>query len=175
MYPRRWLLSIALFAALVALVAVTGTPSAWAASPSPSPLLQTVPDVTGTIPNPKDPKNLQNWTGDRVQVNFRANGTELDLEACQLFINGAEQPLSAPASMVPAVSRATSSVLFRWDTAYPAGSYEFRAVLVTTTGEQVEYSWSFGSEGEAGAGSLVSFKVMQDWFWFIARGAVITV
>ena len=40
---------------------------------------------------------------------------------------------------------------------------------------QVEYSWGFGSEGEAGAGKLVSFQVMKDWFWFIAKGGIVTV
>ena len=45
---------------------------------------------------------------------------------------------------MPAVSRDTSSLRFKWDTAYLAGDYQFRAVLVTTTGEEVSRKMSFG-------------------------------
>ena len=170
---RRWFANVAFLAAMFALMVAAVVPATHAATPSPT--AGGTPEITGTIPNPKDPKGLQNWTGDQVVVNYKANGTELDLEACKLYINDLEQPLSAPPNIVPAVSRATSSLRYKWDTPYPAGNYEFRAVLVTTAGEEVEYTWSFGSEGEAGAGALVSFQVMRDWFGFIAQGAIITV
>jgi polar amino acid transport system permease protein len=165
--------SVALFAAVLALVVASLTPIALAQSPSPAP--EGTPVVKGTIPNPQDPKGIQNWTGDKVQVNFEPNGAELDLEQCKIFINGVEQALSQPPFIVPAVSRATSTLEYQLAEKYGAGDYEFRALLVTTTGEQVEYTWSFGSEGEAGSGSLVNFQVMQDWFWYIARGGVVTV
>ena len=63
------------------------------------------------------------WTGDQVQVNFEPNGAELDLTQCKLFINNQEQALSGPPRILPAVSRATSTLQFSWDTAYPEGDY----------------------------------------------------
>ncbi len=173
LHRRPWLANIALLVAMLALMVAAVVPATHAATPSPT--AGGTPEITGTIPNPKDPKGLQNWTGDQVVVNYKANGAELDLEACTLYVNDILQPLGAPPNIVPAVSRATSSLRYKWDTPYKQGNYEFRAVLVTTTGEEVEYSWSFGSKGEAGAGALVSFQVMRDWFGFIAQGAIITV
>ncbi len=173
LHRRPWLANVALLAAMLALMVAAVVPATHAATPSPT--AGGTPEITGTIPNPKDPKGLQNWTGDQVVVNYKANGAELDLEACTLYVNDILQPLGAPPNIVPAVSRATSSLRYKWDSPYKEGNYEFRAVLVTTTGEEVEHSWSFGSKGEAGAGSLVSFQVMRDWFGFIAQGAIITV
>jgi polar amino acid transport system permease protein len=171
---KRLYRSIALFAALLALVVTALTPVALAQENEASPPTG-VPEVTGVIPNPDDPKGVETWTGTQVIINYEPNGAELDFEQCQLFINGEEQQLSRPPSQVPAISRATSGLQFRWDTKYEAGSYDFRAVLVTTTGETVEYTWSFDSQGEAGAGRLFSFDVMRTWFRFIAEGAINTV
>ena len=47
--------------------------------------------------------------------------------------------------------------------------------LVTTEGVTVTHEWGFGSTGSAGSGGLISFQVMKDWFWFIARGGIVTV
>lgn len=175
MHRRRGIASIALLAALLALVVTALTPVALAASPSPAPAPEGTPIVTGTIPNPKDPKGIKNWTGDTVQVNFKPNGAELDLASCQLFIDGRQEQLSKEPSIVPAVSRATSTLQFDLEVTHEAGDYAFKAVLVTKDGQQVEYSWDFYSEGEAGAGSLISTRVMKDWFWYIAEGAIATV
>jgi polar amino acid transport system permease protein len=171
---RRLYRSVALFAATLALVTTALTPVALGqdtvASPAPG-----TPVVTGVIPNPDDPKGVENWTGNQVIINYEPNGAEIDFEQCQLFINGEEQPLSRPPSAVPAISRATSGLQFKWDTKYPKGDYDFRVLLPTTTGETVEYTWSFASKGEAGAGKLFSFDVMRTWFRFIAEGAINTV
>jgi len=171
---RRLYLSVALLAALLVLAVPALAPVALGqettASPAPG-----LPEVTGVIPNPDDPKGVDTWTGTQVIVNYEANGAELAYEQCQLFINGEEQPLSRPPSEVPAISRATSGIQFKWNTQYPKGDYDFRVVLVTTTGETVEYTWSFASEGQAGAGQLFSFDVMRTWFRFIAEGAINTV
>jgi polar amino acid transport system permease protein len=175
-HRRRWFASIALFAALLALTMAALVPGAFAQIPSPGGAPTGTPEITGTIPNPNDPKGLENWTGNRVLVNYRANGAELDLEACRIFIDGSEEELSAPPNIVPAVSRATSTLQFRLAETYPAGDYVFRVLLVTTTGEEVEHTWAFGSRGAAGASAgLVSTEVMRDWFWYIAEGAVATV
>ena len=167
--------ALALVAILVALAVLSFAPLALASSASPSPAADGTPVVTGTIPNPDDPKGLKGWTGDQVQVNFDPNGAELDLTKCTLFINNQEQKLNGPPRILPAVSRATSTLQFSWDTAYPEGDYAFKVDLVTTTGIIVTHEWSFGSTGSAGSGSLVSFQVMKDWFWFIARGGIVTV
>ena len=83
--------------------------------------------------------------------------------------------LAGIALIVPAVSRATSTLEFPLAAKHKAGKYAFKVILVTTDGQHVEYSWDFLSEGEAGSGSLVSVRVMREWFWFIAEGAVVTV
>lgn len=171
---RRLYRSVALLAATLAVVVTALTPAALAQETAASPAPGT-PAITGVIPNPDDPKGVETWTGTQVIVNYEANGSELDYEQCQLFINGQEQVLSRPPSEVPAISRATSGIQFKWDTEYPQGDYDFRVVLVTTTGETVEYEWSFASEGQAGAGELFSLDVMRTWFRFIAEGAINTV
>ena len=175
MHKRHRFVSVALFAAVLALVLAALTPLALAAE-SPSPAAeQGTPVVTGTIPNPDDPRGLKGWTGDQVQVNFEANGAELDLPLCKLYINDLEQALGAEPRIVPAVSRATSTLQFVWDEAYPEGDYTFKVDLVTTDGVTVTHEWGFESTGSAGSGSLINFQVMKDWFWFIARGGIVTV
>ena len=173
MHKRSRFVSVALFAAVLALAVAALTPVALAASPSAAP--EGTPIVKGTIPNPEDPKGILNWTGDIVQVNFSPNGAEIAPEKCRLYINGTEQKLSKPPYIVPAVSRATSTLQFALAQKYGAGDYEFKTALVTTTGIEVTYAWSFGSQGEAGAGQLINFQVMKDWFWYIARGGLVTV
>jgi polar amino acid transport system permease protein len=169
-------LVVVVMAAALAVALASPLPAALAesASPTAAPASGT-PEVTGVIPNPDDPKNVENWTGNQVIINYEPNGAELDYEQCRLFINGQEQELSRPPSEVPAISRATSGIQFKWDDKYPKGDYDFRVVLVTTTGETVEHEWSFASEGEAGGGKLFSLDVMRTWFRFIAEGAVNTV
>ena len=185
MHKRHWLVSVALFAAMLALAVASLTPVALAAA-SPSPAASDgTPVVTGTIPNPNDPRGLKGWTGDQVQVNFDPNGAELDLTKCKLFVAEIkagdtertynEQKLSEPPRIIPAVSRATSTLQFSWTDPYPKGDYAFKVELVTTKGATVPYEWDFQSTGSAGSGSLINFQVMKNWFWFIARGGVVTV
>lgn len=171
-------LTILLVVALALALSLVTAP-ALAASPSPSPSASTaqgLPIPVGVIPDPNASaasanKNL--WSGDIVQVNFRPNGATLDAAQCTVTINGQPQELrSAPT--VQYLSPATPTLNFPLAQTYGEGDYEFTVVMVTTEGKSVEKSWSFSSQGEAGGG-LVSFQVMQDWFWFIAQGAVVTV
>ena len=171
---RRLYRSVALFAATLALVMTVLMPVALGQETSASPAPGT-PVVTGVIPNPDDPKGVDTWTGTQVIINYEPNGATLDFAQCRLEINGEEQQLSRPPSEVPAISRATSGIQFKWDTRYEKGDYDFKVILVTMTGETVEYDWSFASEGQAGAGQLFSFDVMRTWFRFIAAGAINTV
>lgn len=128
------------------------------------------PEIRGVSPNPESTRTT--WGGDTVLVNFRPNGAVIDPSACELYINGDLQEATAA---VRAISQATATVIFTWPESLPGGEYDFRAVLVTTEGVQVEKEWSFDSEGQGSGRSLISFQVMKDWFWFIAEGAIVTV
>jgi polar amino acid transport system permease protein len=169
-------------AALLMLVVTALTPIALAASPvaSPSPTASLPPKGTpvavGVIPDPNQgaasaTKNL--WNGDVVQVNFVPNGSELDLAKCQVFINGQLQKTSSLPS-VQYLSPATPTLNFPLSQTYGKGKYDFKVLMVTTKGKTVEKTWSYDSQGAAGSG-LIKPSVMRDWFWFISRGALVTV
>ncbi|MBM3146718.1 MAG: amino acid ABC transporter permease [Actinobacteria bacterium] len=128
------------------------------------------PEIRGVSPNPESTRTT--WGGDTVLVNFRPNGAVIDPDACELYINGERQEATAA---VRAISQATATVIFTWPESLPGGEYDFRAVLATAEGVTVEREWSFDSEGQGSGRALISFQVMQDWFWFIARGAIVTV
>ena len=124
------------------------------------------------------PSGPRTGTATSVQVNFDApTAATLDLPKCKLFINGNEQELSAPPPQLPALSRATSTLQFKWDDPVRR---QRRLRLQGRAGHDD------GQDGRdtrgrstrrarPAAGSLISFQVMKDWFWFIAGGAVITV
>ena len=46
--------------------------------------------------------------------------------------------------------------------------------MVTLQGVKVEKTWTYNSQGQAG-GSLVKWSVIQNWWKYIARGAIVTV
>ena len=95
---RRRLAFAVLLAVLLTLALVTAATAMAADSPSPAPVKGSgVPEVTGVIPNPDDPKGGENWTGDQVIVNYDPNGAALAFDKCQLFINGKQQALSEAA------------------------------------------------------------------------------
>jgi polar amino acid transport system permease protein len=171
-------------AALLTLVVSALSPVASAASPeaSPSPSATAAaapkgtPIPVGVIPDPgqtaaSGTKNL--WSGDIVQVNFDPNGAELDLEKCQVFINGELQETSTLPT-VQYLSPATPTLNFPLTQTYGEGEYDFKVVMVTTEGTTVEETWSYDSQGQAGSG-LIKLDVMREWFWFISRGAIVTV
>ena len=166
-------------AALLMLVVTALAPVAAASSPSASPGAsgdQGVPVVVGVIPDPNQgaavgTKNL--WSGDVVQVNFEPNGSELDLAMCQVFINGTLQKLVAE-PLVQYLSPATPTLNFSLEKTYGAGQYDFKVIMVTTDGVSVEHTWSYDSKGQTQSG-LIKPSVMREWFWFISRGAIVTV
>jgi polar amino acid transport system permease protein len=179
---RKHVTGVALLAALLALAVTALTPVALGQeTPSPSPsttaAAEGTPVVVGTIPNPEavvGSATADLWSGDAVQVNYEPNGSVLDAPKCAIYINDELQELTGDPN-VQYLSPATPTLNFSLKEKYSSGDYDFKAVLVTEEGATVEYSWSFSSQGEAGSGGLVSFKVMRDWFWFIARGAIVTV
>jgi polar amino acid transport system permease protein len=182
MKPRKLVASAGLVIALLALLLTAFAAVALGQeSPTPTPSASVsaapegTPEVTGTIPNPNDPRGKTTWNGFQVFVIFRPNGAELDYEKCTLLIDGVEAELTQPPDLQPAQSPYQSTVLFSLAQEKGEGKYEFRAVLVTTDGLTVEYPWTFDSTGSANSDKLINFQVMREWFWFIARGAIITV
>lgn len=171
----------ALAAALLILVVTALTPVALASpAPSPSGTAATAPEGTpipvGVIPDPNaviTSGNAKLWNGDVVEVNFSPNGSELDVAKCQVFINGKLQELAAD-PVVQYLSPATPTLHFSLAQTYDKGKYDFRVVMVTTEGVTVEETWSYDSEGQAGGG-LVKWSVIQNWWRYIARGAIVTV
>ncbi len=190
MKRRAWFASLGLFAAVLALTVTALAPVALAsgsASSSASPAAAApkgTPIILGTIPDPKGGNT--NWTGDNVRINFDPNGADvdangkplanagLDLAKCTLSINGVEQKLTSPPSVVY-LAPSNPTLQYLWDKAYPPGSYDLKVVIATQAGKSVAYGWKFGSEGSATGGSLINTSVMKQWFWYIARGAIITV
>ena len=182
-------------AALLMLVVSALTPIAAASSSpaaSPSAAASSAPKgtpiVVGVIPDPNQgaavsTKNL--WSGDVVQVNFVPNGADvdangkplpnagLDLAKCQVFINGALQKLSVQ-PLVQYLSPATPTLNFSLSQTYLKGDYEFKVIMVTTAGKKAEHTWKYNSQGQTNSG-LIKPSVMKDWFWFISRGALVTV
>jgi polar amino acid transport system permease protein len=181
MRKRSRFLSIALAAALLILVVTALTPVALASpAASPSASAASAPKGTpipvGVIPDPNaviTSGNGQLWNGDVVEVNFAPNGSTLEAAKCQVFINGQLQKLAAD-PVVQYLSPATPTLHFSLAQTYGKGKYSFKVVLVTTKGVSVEKSWSYDSQGQAGGG-LVKWSVIQHWWKYIARGAIVTV
>ena len=197
MQKRSWFVSVALFAALLALVVTALTPVAGAAgSASPSPSSSPgatapkgVPIPVGVIPDPhavNTSGEKDKWSGDNVQVNFEPNGAELsptgkqlpnaglDLAKCTVAINDQPQKLHGT-PMVQYLSPATPTLYFPLTQTYGKGTYDIKVVMVTQAGKRVEKAWTFSSEGAAGTGSLISMDVVKGWWRFIAAGAWVTV
>ena len=180
MRKRCRFVSVALMAALLIVVVTALAPIALA---SPSPAASpggTAPEGTpipvGVIPDPNAVVTSGNgllWNGDVVEVNFSPNGATLDAAKCQVFINGKLQELAAD-PVVQYLSPATPTLHFSLVETYGKGKYDFKVVLATTTGVTVEKTWTYDSEGQAGGG-LVKWSVIQNWWRYIARGAIVTV
>ena len=188
-------MGIALFAALLVLAVTALTPAAMAsASPSASasPVASApkgTPIPVGVIPDPtalNTSGNQNLWSGDSVQVNFSPNGSDvgptgkplpnagLDLAKCQVSINGNLQKLSSPPNVVY-LSPATPTLNFALSSTYLKGDYDFKVLIVTVAGVSVEKTWKYNSQGSAGAGGLISWRVIKNWWVYIAKGAIITV
>jgi polar amino acid transport system permease protein len=191
MHRRSRFVSMALFGAVLALALSALTPTAFAAATpeaTPSPAATAplgTPIIVGEVPDPGG--NFTLWTGLGASLNFKPNGAELgtdgkllpnsgiDLAKCKIFINDKEQTLRAVPS-ISELAQGSPTIQFLWTTPkYGKGSYSFRAVVVTLGGKTLEYSWKFGSQGDANAGALIRFSVMKKWFGFIAAGGAATV
>ena len=180
-------------AALLILVVTALTPSALAASPSPSAsAAATAPKGTpipvGVIPDPNaviTSGNGKLWSGDSVQVNFSPNGSDIgpngkqlpnagiDVAKCQVYINNNLQKLNSPPNIVY-LSPATPTLNFALSSTYGKGSYDFRVIMVTLQGVTVEKKWTYDSQGQAGGG-IIKWSVIQNWWRYIAKGAIVTV
>ena len=175
-----WVVSLGLFAAMLALAVTALAPAAFAASSaSPSPSAAVAPSapkgtpiVVGVVPDPKT--SGQNWTGDRVSANLVPNGATIDTSKCKVFVDGKEQALASPPSLIY-LAPANPTLQFLLKNTFPNGSYDFKVLIVTNKGVTVQRAWKFTSKGAASGGSLISVPVMKQWFWYIAEGAIITV
>lgn len=190
MHRRAWFANTALFAAVLALVLTALVPVALAAdeAASPAPAASApegTPIVLGVIPDPSGARTK--WSGDQININLDLNGAELDASASTLTINGDEITLSTDASLVY-LAPANPTLQMLWDKPkFAEGDYTFVVSLFDADGRPIpvwdakkeelvdQYSWQFKSEGEASGGALINFDVMQQWFWFIAEGAIVTV
>lgn len=157
-----WVASLGLFAAMLALAVTALAPAAVAASsasPSPSATAgpsapKGTPIVVGVVPDPKT--SGQNWTGDRISANLVANGATVDTAKCKVFVNGKEQALASPPSLIY-LAPANPTLQFLLKNTFPNGSYDFKIVIVTNKGVTVEHAWKFTSKGAAsGARSSAS-------------------
>jgi polar amino acid transport system permease protein len=193
MHRRAGFVSIGLLAALLALVLTALTPVALAsdgASPSPTATeAGAAPEgtlvVLGVIPDPSGTRTK--WTGDQININLNLNGADIDPAASVLTVDGEEIVLSEPASMIE-LSPGNPTLQMKWtEPVFAEGEFEFQVTLYDTAGTQLQvydersdatsdvYTWVFASEGGASGGSLINFEVMQEWFWYIAAGAIVTV
>jgi polar amino acid transport system permease protein len=191
MHRRAGFVSIGLLAALLALVLTALSPVALAsASPSPTATeAVAAPEgtlvVLGVIPDPSGTRTK--WTGDQININLDLNGVDLDAAATVLTVNGEAIVLSEPASMIE-LSPGNPTLQMKWtEPIFAEGEFEFQVTLYDTAGTQLQvydertdatsdvYGWVFASEGGASGGTLINFEVMQEWFWYIAAGAIVTV
>ena len=192
MHRRAGFVSVGLLAALLALFFTALTPVALAtdgASPSPGEEAAAAPEgtliVLGVIPDPSGTRTK--WSGDQININLDLNGTDLDAAASVLTVDGDEIVLSEPASMIE-LSPGNPTLQMKWtEPTFAQGDFQFQVTLFDTAGNQLQvydertdetsdvYAWEFASEGGASGGSLINFEVMQEWFWYIAAGAIVTV
>jgi polar amino acid transport system permease protein len=184
--------SVGLLAALLALVLTALTPLALAsdgASPSAGAEAAAAPEgtliVLGVIPDPSGTRTK--WSGDQININLDLNGADLDAARSVLTVDGEEIVLSEPASLIE-LSPGNPTLQMKWtEPSFAEGDFKFQVTLYDTAGTQLQvydertgetadvYGWEFTSEGGASGGSLINIDVMQEYFWYIAAGAIVTV
>jgi polar amino acid transport system permease protein len=174
--PRKLLRLTLLVGMALALSLALASPALGASStPSPSPSASAATSMLPVITDfaPKDGQ-LYDWTNDVVTVFYTlAKGApEVDPAKTQLFIGG--QPILG---IKIRNSRLVNGyqLQINMTTPYkPKGTTDFKVVLFNKTGEQVTYDWKFLVVAAKTRG-LVDFGVMKAWWWFIAKGAIVTV
>ncbi len=164
-----------MLAGLLVVLALAVAAPALGASSSPSP---SAPPGAGLLPvvtdyAPKDGQ-LYPWTNDVVTIFYTlAKGApEVDPAKTQLFIAGQQiQGIKVRNSHLVNGYQ----IQINMPTAYtPHGVTDFKVVLVNTHGQQLSYDWKFAVT-KAKTKGFVDFKVMKEWWWFIAKGAIVTV
>ncbi|HEY5112845.1 MAG TPA: amino acid ABC transporter permease [Coriobacteriia bacterium] len=172
--PRK-LPCVPLLAGMLLVLALAAAAPALGASSSPSP---SASPGTGLLPvvtdyAPKDGQ-LYQWTNDVVTLFYTlAKGApDVDPAKTELFISGQQ---------IPGIKVRNSHLVngyqiqINMPAAYtPHGVTDFKVVLVNKAGQQVSYEWKFTVTKAKGRG-LIDFGVMKTWWWFIAKGAIVTV
>jgi len=172
--PRK-LLCAPLLAGLLLVLALAVAAPALGVSSSPSP---SAAPGTSLLPVITDyaPKNgqLYLWTNDVVTLFYTlAKGApEVDPAKTELFIAGQQiQGIKIRNSQLVNGYQ----IQLNMPTAYtPHGETAFKVILVNTHGQQVSYEWKF-TVTKAKTKGFVDLKVMKEWWWFIAKGAIVTV
>ena len=114
------------------------------------------------------------WGVTSVQVYYLAGDSPVEPLKCELYINGERiQPLGDPINSQIAQGYTLQFNLSE-DYKPNEGELTFRTVLVTKAGQEVTHEWTYEYGGQERK-ALIDFQVMRDWFWFIARGALVTI
>jgi polar amino acid transport system permease protein len=163
---------------LLATCLLTVAPSAWAApTASPSPTTGALPTVTYTVPSAEsDATGVTSWNGNSVLVDYKPGKSPVDAAKSELYINDAKVPLSQ--SPVDMSMVGGNGIQFPIPTNFtvPIGDDTFKVVLVTKAGPRVEYTWKYKYAGPSStAPSIINFTVMRQWWYYIAKGGIITV
>jgi His/Glu/Gln/Arg/opine family amino acid ABC transporter permease subunit len=176
MNPPRKLLRAALLVGMVLVLALALASPALGASATPSatpsaPVDPNLPAFTDYAP--KDGQ-LYEWTNNVVTVFYtlRKGAPTVLPDKTQLFIAG--QLVTGIKVRDSHLSNGNSMQINMPTTYAKYGVTDFKVVLTTTDGKQVSKEWQFNVIKPKTQG-FVDFQLMKTWWWFIAKGAIVTV
>jgi polar amino acid transport system permease protein len=137
----------------------------------------TLPTVTYTVPSAEsDATGVTTWAGNSVTVNYTLGSSPVDAAKSELYINGAKVPLAQPP--VDMSMAGGLGIQFPMPASFkvPTGNDTFKVVLVTKAGERAVHEWKYKYGGPAStAPSIINFTVMRQWWFFIAKGGIVTI
>jgi His/Glu/Gln/Arg/opine family amino acid ABC transporter permease subunit len=165
------LLGIAFTLALALALAAPALGVSASPTPGATPGGGTLPVITDYAP--KDGQ-LYAWTNDVVTLFYTLDkgAPEVDPTKTQLFIAG--QPIT---DIKVRDSHLVNGYQLQINMATPfnpKGTTDFKVVLFNKAGQQVVKEWQF-MVVEAKSKSFVDFQLMRSWWWFIAKGAIVTI
>ena len=114
------------------------------------------------------------WGVTSVQVYYLEGASPVDPTRCELYINGERiEPSGTPINSQMAQGY---TLQFNLPEGFkpPKGELAFKTVLVTEAGQSVTHEWTYTYGGQSRK-PFIDFQLIRDWFWFIARGALMTI
>jgi polar amino acid transport system permease protein len=148
---------------VLALLMAVGAPAAFGAAK--------LPEVTQGSPYDG---MAYDWGVTSVQVYYLPGSSPVDPLKCELYVDGERiQPLGDPINSQMAQGY-TLQFNLPQDFKPAKGVLKFRTTLVTKAGQQVTHEWTYTYGGQQRK-PLIDVGLMRDWFWFIARGALVTI